>query len=352
MHIFLVAGHTPQRGIFFLTKQKKRCIMVENFMEEEKTMDLLIQFIILIAGFVLLIKGADFFVDGSSSVAKRLKVPSLIIGLTIVAMGTSLPECSVSVSAAIMHKNELAVSNAVGSNLFNLMVVCGLCSAISPLSIQKSTLLKEFPFSILAAVLLLIFGFTGMLLQHFEGAVLMVFFAAFLLWMVLSARKASKTTAAAESGEYKILPVWKCLLFIFGGMAAIVAGGNFVVDSASSIASAFGLSDNLIGLTIVACGTSLPELVTSIVAARKNEVDMALGNVIGSNLFNILFVLGIAAAISPIVFITENIIDCCILIAMSILVWIFCWPEKRLNRWQGILMLTLYAAYVVYICIR
>lgn len=314
-------------------------------------MTLLLQIFLLVIGFVLLIKGADFFVDGSSSVAKRLRVPALIIGLTIVAMGTSLPECSVSVSAAIAHKNELAVSNAVGSNTFNLLVVCGLCAAVSPLSIQKSTLLKEFPFSILSAVLLLIFGTTGMVFGHLEGIFLMILFAAFLFWMVVSARKASQNTVQSQE-QYKILPIWKCTLFILGGMAAIIVGGNLVVDSASGIASFFGLSDNLIGLTIVACGTSLPELVTSFVAAKKNEVDMALGNVIGSNIFNILLVLGIAAAISPITFITENIIDCTFLIATSVLTWLFCWKSKQLVRWQGITLLMLYVAYVVYICIR
>ena len=305
----------------------------------------------LAAGFILLIKGADFFVDGSSSVAKMLRVPSMIIGLTIVAMGTSLPECSVSVSASLVGKNELAISNAVGSNIFNLMVVCGFCAMFCPLAVQASTLKKEFPFSVAVALLLLAFGSTGMLVGHLEGIVLLALFVVFIFWMVQSALKARKEYS--DTGEdYEILPVWKCALFIVLGMVAIIIGGNFVVDSASQIASNFGMTDNLIGLTIVACGTSLPELVTSVVAAKKNEVDMALGNVIGSNIFNILFVLGIATAISPITFIQENMVDIIILAVMSLLVWWFAWSKKKIVRWEGAVMLLLYAGYLGYIINR
>lgn len=309
------------------------------------------EYLLLVVGFVLLIKGADFFVEGSSSVAKRLRVPSMIIGLTIVAMGTSLPECSVSVSAALADKNELAISNAVGSNIFNLMVVCGFCALFCPLAVQVSTLKKEFPFSMLMALLLFAFGSTGMLVGHLEGVILLVIFAGFIFWMVQSALKARKENADSDD-EYEILPIWKCLVFIVGGMIAIVIGGNFVVDSASEIAANFGMSQNLIGLTIVAFGTSLPELVTSVVAARKNEVDMALGNVIGSNIFNILFVLGIAAAISPITFVQENIIDIIVLTVMSLLVWGFAWSKKKIVRWEGAVMLLCYAVYLGYIINR
>lgn len=310
------------------------------------------EYVLLVVGFVLLIKGADFFVEGSSSVAKRLRVPSMIIGLTIVAMGTSLPECSVSVSAALAHKNELAISNAVGSNIFNLMVVCGFCTLFCPLAVQVSTLKKEFPFSVLIAIMLLVFGSTSMLVGHLEGIILLVFFTAFIIWMVQSALKARNANVDLENEEYEILPIWKCIVFIVGGMLAIIIGGNLVVNAASQIASNFGMSDNLIGLTIVACGTSLPELVTSVVAAKKNEVDMALGNVIGSNIFNILFVLGIAAAISPIAFIQENMIDIIVLVAMSLLVWGFAWTKKKLVRWEGAIMLLIYAGYLGYIINR
>lgn len=305
--------------------------------------------VLLVIGFVLLIKGADFFVEGSSSVAKMLKVPSIIIGLTIVAMGTSLPECAVSITASMTNNNALAVSNAVGSNIFNLMVVCGFCALFNPLAVEKSTLKKEFPFSMICAILLLAFGFIGMELGRVDGLILLAVFICFLVWMVRSALKAR---ANASDEEYEVLPVWKCIVFIIGGIIAIKFGGDFVVEGASTIAAKIGLSQNLIGLTIVACGTSLPELVTSVVAARKNELDMALGNVIGSNIFNILFVLGVAATISPIAFIMENVIDIVILVAMSLLVWGFAWTKQKLDKKEGIIMLIIYAVYLVYICVR
>ena len=309
------------------------------------------EYVLLVVGFVLLIKGADFFVEGSSSVAKMLRVPSMIIGMTIVAMGTSLPECSVSVSASIAGKNGLAISNAIGSNIFNLMVVCGFCALFCPLAVQASTLKKEFPFSVGIALLLLAFGRTGMIVGHLEGISLLILFAVFIFWMVQSALKARKENVVAGE-EYEILPMWKCILFIVCGVIAIVIGGNLVVDSASQIASNFGMSDNLIGLTVVAVGTSLPELVTSVVAARKNEVDMALGNVIGSNIFNILFVLGIATAISPIDFVQENMTDIFVLVVMSLLVWAFAWSKKKIVWWEGAVMLLGYAVYLGYIINR
>lgn len=314
--------------------------------------DILVAILILVVGFVLLIKGADFFVDGSTSVAKKLRIPSMIIGLTIVAMGTSLPECAVSITASLNDNNSLAVSNAVGSNIFNLMVVCGACALFCPLAVQPDTLKKEFPLSVLCAGLLLALGAIGMSLGHIDGAVLGVLFICYLLWMIYSAKKARSVQKDEAEEENKILPGWQCVLYIIGGGVAIKFGGDFAVDGASRIAEIAGLSQTLIGLTVVSMGTSLPELVTSIVAARKNEVDMAVGNVIGSNIFNILLVLGVAAAISPIAFITENIIDIVILIACSLLVWVFAWPKKQINRKSGIVMLLVYTAFLVYICIR
>lgn len=315
-------------------------------------METYLPYLWLVVGFVLLIKGADFFVDGSSSVAKRFRVPSLIIGMTIVAMGTSLPECSVSINASIAGSNGLAISNAVGSNIFNLMVVCGVCALFCPLGVDESTLKKEFPFSVIVAGLLLLLGGVGMTLGHVDGVVFIVIFAGFLYWMVQSARKSRAEGKKVEEEEYEILPVWKCIFYIVCGIAAICIGGELVVDSASNIAAQFGMTDTLIGLTIVAFGTSLPELVTSVVAAKKNEVDMALGNVIGSNIFNILLVLGVAAAISPMTFKMENIIDIVVLIVMSAIVWIFAWSKKKINRPEGIMMLVMYAVYMVYICLR
>ena len=312
----------------------------------------MLKYILLVGGFVLLIKGADFFVDGSSAVAKRLKVPSLIIGMTIVAMGTSLPETSVSVSASVLGKNDLAISNAVGSNIFNLMVVCGVCSLLCPMAVGRETLKKDLPFSIIAAGVLLGLGtFTGTVMR-WGGAVLLALFVFFLYMMISSAKKARASGEQTDEDEYKIMPVWKCLLCIIGGGAAIAVGGKMVVEGASDIARTFGMSDNLIGMTIVALGTSLPELVTSIVAARKGEVDMALGNVVGSNIFNILFVLGIAAVISPMAYTIENAIDTAVLIVMSLLVLLLCSPKKKLVRWHGAVMLAVYAGYTAYIFVR
>ena len=311
-------------------------------------MNIFTALLLLVLGFVLLIKGADYFVDGASSVAKKFRIPSIIIGFTIVAMGTSLPECAVSVTASLANNNALAISNVVGSNIFNLMVVCGASAIFVPLAIQKSTLLKEFPFSIFCALLLLVLGYTSFNLGRMEGIVLLVLFLVYLLWMIFSALKNRQEI----DEDVNILPTWKCLLFIIGGAIAIKYGGDFVVDGASFIATKLGFSQNLIGLTIVALGTSLPELVTSIVAARKNEVDMALGNAIGSNIFNILLVLGIAGAISPVAFIMENVIDIVILTIMSAYVWILAWTKNHINKTEGISMILIYVIYLVYICIR
>ena len=312
----------------------------------------MLKYFLLIGGFVLLIKGADFFVDGSSALAKRLKVPALIIGMTIVAMGTSLPETSVSVSASVLGKNDLAISNAVGSNIFNLMVVCGVCAVLCPMAIGKDTLKKDLPFSIIVAGVLLAMGaFTGVV-ERLDGIVLLALFAFFLYMMISSAKKARDAGNGDDGDEFKIMPVWKCLLCIVGGGAAIAAGGKMVVEGASDIARSFGMSDNLIGMTIVALGTSLPELVTSIVAARKGEVDMALGNVVGSNIFNILFVLGLASTISPITFTLQNTVDTAVLIAMSLMVLVLCAPKKKLVRWHGAFMLAVYAGYTAYIFVR
>ena len=309
-------------------------------------------YVLLIVGFLLLIKGADFFVEGSAAVAKKLRVPTMIIGLTIVAMGTSAPECAVSIAASIKGSNAMAISNVVGSNIFNLMVVCGFCALFTPLIVHAKTLKQEFPFSILAAIVMLIAGFIGMTLGRIDGVILLVLFAFFLAWMVKSALKARANAEDIEEENVKDLGNLQCLLYIIGVIIAIVIGGDLVVDSATEIARTFGLSENLIGLTIVAFGTSLPELVTSAVAAKKGEVDMALGNVIGSNIFNILLVAGIAATVSPMAFLMENVIDLVILIVMSIVVWSFASTKKKIGRAEGVFMLIIYVAYIVYICNR
>ena len=313
-------------------------------------MNIITALIILVIGFFLLIKGADFFVEGSSSVAKLLRVPSIIIGLTIVAMGTSLPECAVSVTASLSGNNALAVSNVIGSNIFNLLVVCGFCALFTPLAVQKDTIKRDIPFSLICTFVMLILGWIGMSLGHLDGVIFLVIFAGFIIMMVRSALNAR--SEVQDGDEIEVLPLWKCIVFIIGGAIAIKYGGDFVVDGASFIASAMGLSQNLIGLTIVALGTSLPELVTSIVAAKKDEVDMAVGNVIGSNVYNILFVLGIAATISPVAFIFENVIDIIVLIAVTLIIWFFAWSKNEINRKEGVAMLALYVIYMVYIIVR
>lgn len=310
---------------------------------------------LLLAGFVFLLKGADFFVDGSSSVAKKLKVPSLIIGLTIVAMGTSLPELSVSITASLANSNALAVSNVIGSNIFNLMVVLGMSALMAVIEVSRDVTKRDFPFSVVCAVLLLALGFVGMELSRVDGVIFLVIFASFLVYQVVSAlraRKAALSAESAEDDEIRLIPMWLAAVYIVGGAAAVKFGGDWVVSGARTVAAAFGLSENLIGLTIVAMGTSLPELVTSVVAARKNELDMAVGNVVGSNVFNILMILGVASALSPIGFIMENVIDICVLLGFSVLVWIFCAARKRLGKAEGAVMLLAYAAYAVYICLR
>lgn len=305
----------------------------------------------LIIGFVLLIKGADFFVEGSSGIAKALKVPSMIIGLTIVAMGTSAPELSVSISAAIQGSNAIAISNVIGSNIFNLIVVCGVCAILSPLPIEKQTLKTEFPIAIGAGILLTVFCLDKTL-GRVDGILFLILFVAFLAWMVKSALQSRKNGEGAEEDEIKSIPIWLCFIYIVGGIIAIVKGGDLVVESATQIAKTFGLSETLIGLTIVAIGTSLPELVTSVVAAKKGEVDMAIGNVIGSNIFNILLILGISSSIHSITVGMETVFDLLLMTAMSMVVYVFGWSKQKINRIEGAVMVAMYVAYSVYICIR
>ncbi|MCR5144391.1 MAG: calcium/sodium antiporter [Lachnospiraceae bacterium] len=319
----------------------------------------------VVLGFVLLVKGADFFVEGASAVAYKLKVPGLIIGMTVVAMGTSLPELSVSITSSLAGANTLAVSNVVGSNIFNLMVVLGISALFNPLKVAKETIKRDFPFSTFAAILMLVLGFlgfggifgdNGMALGRIDGIIFLVLFIIFLVMMIkhaLKARAAGETVVVEGEDEIdKDMPMIKAILFIVLGAVAVKFGGDFVVNGAVEIASSFGVSQTLIGLTIVACGTSLPELATSIAAARKNELDMAIGNVVGSNIFNILLILGTASSISQVDFLMENIIDIAILLVFSLIVWIFCATKKQITRPQGIIMLLLYVADMVYVCIR
>ena len=319
--------------------------------------------LLLLAGFAFLVKGADLFVEGSSSIARKLKVPPIIIGLTIVAMGTSLPETAVSVTASMVQNNELAVSNVVGSNIFNLMFVFGVCSVLTPIMVQNVTLIRDIPLSFGCAMLLLVLGIlgigdkTGMTLGHIDGIVFLIIFAVYIFTMVQSAMKARAAgqkveIEGVEACETKELSYAKSILFLIVGAGAIAFGGDLTVDTASRIAIELGMSQTLVGLTIVSIGTSLPELVTSIVAARKNEVDMAIGNAVGSNIFNILMVLGISATISPVALLRENIIDIIILMIFTVLVWLFAGTKRKISRKEGIIMALTYLVYCGYIIIR
>lgn len=312
---------------------------------------MILTIILLVVGFVCLIKGADFFVDGASRLALKFKVPTLIIGMTIVAMGTSAPECAVSISASVAGSNAMAISNVIGSNIFNLLVVCGVCAAIAPMAVNKVTIKKDFPFAIIVGLILLALGGIGMGVGRIDGIIMLAIFAIFIWNMISTAKKNPEQTDMTD--DVPLAFSWvRVLLSIGGGLVAIVLGGQLVVNSAETIAAAFGLSENLIGLTVCAIGTSLPELVTSIVAARKGEVDMAIGNVIGSNIFNILLVLALASAISPCAMTMENVIDLIILTAVSVIMLLMIIPKKRLNRPCGILCVAMYAIYMVYICMR
>lgn len=316
-------------------------------------------FLILIIGFALLIKGADVFVEGASSIAKKFNVPSMIIGLTIVAMGTSAPEAAVSVTSSLAGQNDMSVANVVGSNFFNILVVLGVSSIIAKLPVQKETIKKDTPFLILVSVLLLAFGI-NLKLGRLEGLVLLVLFTYFLVNTIKSAKKATENTSS-ESGESAIavetettseISLPKTILISIIGIIGIVVGGDMVVDSATSIATAFGMSANLVGLTIVAVGTSLPEFVTSIVAIKKGETEIAIGNVIGSNVFNILLVLGLAAVINPIPMSMFAFIDIIFMVLITLLLYLFMKKKNSLVKGQGIILVVLYIGYMAYTIIR
>lgn len=281
------------------------------------------EYLLLLIGFVLLIKGADFFVDGSSSLARIMKVPSVIIGLTIVAMGTSAPEASVSVNAALAGSNDIAISNVIGSNLFNGLVVVGVCAFMAGFKTNPEILKRDMPLNIIVTAILCIM-LLDRHINHIEGIILLISMAVYIAVMVISALKNRET-----ADECKILSLPKSLIFIIGGLISVIFGGTLVVDNACLIAKDFGVSENFIGLTIIAIGTSLPELVTSITATRKGDSGLALGNAIGSNLFNILFILGMSATICPLNVLSESIIDCIILLVSAVILYVFA-RTKRL----------------------
>ena len=317
-------------------------------------------YVYLIIGFVLLIKGADFFVDGASAVARLLKVPSVVIGLTIVAMGTSAPEAAVSITAGLSGSNEIAISNVIGSNIFNLLIVIGVCAAIQAFATDMEILKRDMPVNIIVTLLLLLFLINGTL-ERWEGIILLLGMVAYLVVVVRSALKKRKEQTA-ETGEEKeedgekVRPIPVILAFIVGGLLAIIWGGDLVVDNAQRIALSFGMSPMLVGLTIVAMGTSLPDLVTSIVASRKGESGLALGNAVGSCLFNILFILGMSSVLSPIKLTgnggIEAITDTAILAGVSIVMLICSATGKRVSRIEGVIYIAIYLAYMAFAILR
>ena len=309
-------------------------------------MEFILPILGLLIGFLLLIKGADFFVDGASSVAAKLKVPSLIIGLTVVSVGTSLPEAAVSISASLQGSNGISLGNVIGSNIFNLLMVVGIASIILPIVTDSAILKRDMPFNIGITAVLLVMLIDGKL-GRLDAVILLVLLALYLFILIRSALKNRE-----EGEETKVLTWFKSILFIVLGAAAIIGGGQLVVNCAKSIASSMGMSDTLIGLTVVALGTSLPELVTSVVAARKGDSGIAMGNVVGSCIFNILFILGMAGVISPMLAEKAFLIDTIILIGVCLLMLLFAFTKRKTNRAEGAVCVLIYVAYTAYIIMR
>ena len=309
----------------------------------------------LIIGFALLVKGADIFVDGASSVAKKMRIPAFVIGLTIVAFGTSAPELAVSITAAMKGSNDIAIGNVVGSNIFNTLVVLGASAAITPIVVDKGMIKKDYPLSIFAAVLLgilamdtVFFKAETMTLGRVDGIILLIAFAGFMYMTV----KAGLENRTEEDEENEAMPIMKSLIFIVLGLVGIVIGGDVSVEGAKEIARFFGLSEAIIGLTIVALGTSLPELVTSVIAARKGESDIAVGNVIGSNIFNVFLILGVSATILPMTISSTYLYDMIMLIAVMVLTYLPIAKTKKVSRGMGITMVLVYVAYTAYLIMR
>ncbi len=309
-------------------------------------MEILLQLLLLVVGFVMLMKGADWFVDGAASIADRLGIPQLVIGLTIVAMGTSLPEAAVSIAAAVKGSAEITIGNVVGSNIMNVLVILGLTAAICVVPVQKSTVRYEIPFTILVTVLLAVLGLVDNQVSRLEGGILWAFMIVYLIYLLKMAKSGKDEQ---ERKEDKQSPMWKLILLVIVGAVMIVWGSDITVDAATRLAMIFGMSERFIGLTIVAFGTSLPELVTSVTAAVKGKTDIAVGNIVGSNIFNILFVVGTTALITPVVYSAGFLVDSIIAVAAVAFLWLCVVKDQKLKRLGGILMLIGYAGYFVYL---
>ena len=308
-------------------------------------MELLVQVLLLIVGFVMLVKGADWFVDGAAGLADRFGIPQLVIGLTIVAMGTSAPEAAVSITAALKSSAGIAVGNIVGSNILNVLIIMGLTACVATLSVAKSTIRIELPYMIAISLLLLLFGWTGNEITFWEGVGLWVAFLLYLGYLFRMAKKNKETPPEDASSR----PLWMLLVLSIIGLVLIVWGSDVTVDAATALARYFGMSERFIGLTIVALGTSLPELFSSLTAARKGNADIAIGNIVGSNIFNILFVLGTTALITPVPFAARFTVDTIVAVLVGVLLLVCVARSKKLTKPTGILMLAAYAAYFIYL---
>ena len=313
-------------------------------------MDILLQILFLIAGFVMLIKGADWFVEGASKIADKFGIPQLVIGLTIVAMGTSAPEAAVSISAAMKQNAGITIGNVVGSNIMNIFLILGITSVITAISVQKSTIKYEIPFLIAISVLLPVLGMLGGTVSRLDGVILWICFVAYLLYLLRMAKKGQAVLEDIPESEANE-SVLKLIVLVLVGGALIVFGSDVTVDAATALAKIFGMSDRLIGLTIVAFGTSLPELITSVTAGIKGKADIAVGNIVGSNVFNILFVVGTTALITPVAFASNFVVDSVIAVLAAVILLVCVLKEQKLKRTGGIIMLVSYAAYFVYLLI-
>ncbi len=329
-------------------------------------MGLFLDIVLLLVGFVLLIYGAKYFVLGASDLAIKFRIPEFIVGLTIVALGTSAPELAVSITAATSGSNEMVVSNVLGSNLFNIMMVLGFVSFFKAITVDKKVLLIDYPVTIFASLLFAAFLTMGNDINRWEALVFVLCTIAYMTWTVISALKEKKSAPKEEENDDKDkkaeneFKAWKCALFIICGAVAIIYGGDFVVNHAKNIGYTFGMSEALVGLTICAVGTSLPEFTTSVTATRTGHNDMALGNVIGSNVFNIFCILGVSGLISPIsltekgseALVTNTVFDLYIFIAVTLITYVFCWTDKTLKKWEGFTLILLYFAYMAYALYR
>jgi len=312
-------------------------------------MDIVFQAVLLVVGFVMLIKGADWFVEGASKIADRFGIPQLVIGLTIVAMGTSAPEAAVSLASALRGSAELTVGNVLGSNILNVLIILGLTATVRSIAVQKSTIKYEMPFVIIISALMGVLGLADGEISRIEGIILWALFLVYMVYLLIMAKKGQGAEQEEIMPDSKTDSMLKLIVLVIVGVVLIVWGSDITVDAATALATMFGMTERLIGLTIVALGTSLPELVTSVTAAIKGKADIAVGNVVGSNIFNILFVAGTTALITPVAYSASFMVDTVTAAAAVLLLWICVLPKKKLGRPAGILMLACYVAYFIYL---